>query len=154
MLQSRRTRTGWLQCPATPSLRVMLIPTSQAAQMMSDHHDNRPTSRPPPNQGGYGKPMSPRPDAYAQHHQQRPPQQHQGYGGVGYGQPPPHNAYASPPTQHGFGQRPPPVSRPPPTPAPPAGNGADPTLYPLFKAVDKDGGYFFASGEWRRLTRL
>jgi len=28
-------------------------------------------------------------------------------------------------------------SRPPPTPAPP--QGADPTLYPLFKAVDKDG---------------
>ncbi|KAF8544274.1 hypothetical protein BDD12DRAFT_922454 [Trichophaea hybrida] len=110
----------------------------QAAQMMSDHHDNRPTSRPLPNQGGYGKPMSPRPDAYAQQHQQRPPQQHQGYCGGGYGQPPPHNAYASPPTQHGFGQRPPPVSRPPPTPAPPAVNG-DPTLYPLFKAVDKDG---------------
>lgn len=29
------------------------------------------------------------------------------------------------------------VNRPPPTPAPP--QGADPTLYPLFKAVDKDG---------------
>lgn len=42
-----------------------------------------------------------------------------------YGRPPPGN------------NRPPPASRPPPTPAPP--NGADPALWPLFKAVDKDG---------------
>ncbi|KUI67009.1 Programmed cell death protein 6 [Cytospora mali] len=33
--------------------------------------------------------------------------------------------------------RPPPVSRPPPSPAPTEG-GADPTLLPLFRAVDKD----------------
>ena len=31
-------------------------------------------------------------------------------------------------------------SRPPPTPAPDAGGGgSDPTLLPLFRAVDKDG---------------
>lgn len=34
--------------------------------------------------------------------------------------------------------RPPPVSRPPPSPAP-LDPGADPTLLPLFRAVDKDG---------------
>jgi hypothetical protein len=45
---------------------------------------------------------------------------------LNYGQRPP-------PVQN----RPPPVSRPPPSPAPP--NGADPALWPLFKAVDKDG---------------
>lgn len=33
--------------------------------------------------------------------------------------------------------RPPPISRPPPSPAPNEG-GADPTLLPLFRAVDKD----------------
>ncbi|EPE27206.1 EF-hand [Glarea lozoyensis ATCC 20868] len=67
-----------------------------------------------------------------------PASSHGGYGGQsqstsasgyaaasGHGRPPPAQ------------QRPPPVSRPPPSPAPP--NGADPALWPLFKAVDKDG---------------
>ncbi|GJC87029.1 calcium binding modulator protein [Colletotrichum tofieldiae] len=41
------------------------------------------------------------------------------------------------PTAH---HRPPPNSRPPPSPAPDASaDGADPTLLPLFRAVDKDG---------------
>lgn len=36
--------------------------------------------------------------------------------------------------------RPPPSSRPPPSPAPETmADGADPTLLPLFRAVDKDG---------------
>ncbi|KAF4627363.1 hypothetical protein G7Y89_g10794 [Cudoniella acicularis] len=52
----------------------------------------------------------------------------------GYTSPPP-GAYNSRPPQ--AQARPPHVSRPPPSPAPP--NGADPALWPLFKAVDKDG---------------
>ncbi|KAG0638622.1 hypothetical protein HOY80DRAFT_147945 [Tuber brumale] len=107
----------------------------QAAQMMSGGYENRPPpNRPPPvgaNYGGGGaKPMSPRPDPYRQQ------QGHQGYN-----QPPPGRPqqFQSPPPGQfgGAGQRPPPVSRPPPTPAP--AQGVDPTLFPLFKAVDKDG---------------
>lgn len=49
----------------------------------------------------------------------------------------------SPPPQAGprppvLQNRPPPVSRPPPSPAPPSPN-QDPTLLPLFRAVDKNG---------------
>ncbi|CUS07473.1 unnamed protein product [Tuber aestivum] len=117
----------------------------QAAQMMSGGYDNRPPpSRPPPagaNYGGGGgaKPMSPRPDPYRQ--QQGFPQGQQGYSQPPPGRPqqfqsPPPGQFGSPPSGH-LGQRPPPASRPPPTPAPP--QGVDPTLFPLFKAVDKDG---------------
>lgn len=56
------------------------------------------------------------------------------------------------PTHH---NRPPPNSRPPPSPAPTDG-GADPTLLPLFRAVDKDGTYHTpstGSGEPRREAR-
>ncbi|KAI5798832.1 hypothetical protein EDC01DRAFT_649417 [Geopyxis carbonaria] len=122
----------------------------QAAQMMSGYQEppqQRPGSRPPANMhqqppGGYGKPISPRPDTYSQHGSPQPGYGRptpQGFGGHQQG--PPQNAYASPPPPGsgpgGYGQRPPPNSRPPPTPAPP--QGADPQLYPLFKAVDKDG---------------
>jgi Ca2+-binding EF-hand superfamily protein len=124
-------------------------------------YEQRPQSRPPQQHA------TPRPDPYRQQQQHRPsqgyggggynqhppPQQHysspppqQGHYSSSppqqghYSSPPPQQGhYTSPPLQQGYGQgqRPPPVSRPPPTPAPPA--GADPTLYPLFKAVDKDG---------------
>ncbi|KAK7952025.1 uncharacterized protein PG986_007753 [Apiospora aurea] len=47
---------------------------------------------------------------------------------------PPPMASGPRPTAH---NRPPPSSRPPPSPAP--SEGADPTLLPLFRAVDKDG---------------
>lgn len=78
--------------------------------------------------------MSPHPDPYRQQNFNQPAQRpHQGQ----YASPPP-GTYSTPPPG-AYGQRPPPVSRPPPTPAPPG--GADPTLYPLFKAVDKDGMY-------------
>jgi Ca2+-binding EF-hand superfamily protein len=62
----------------------------------------------------------------------------------GYGSSPPTRQDHMTPPPLNYGQRPPPlqnrpppVSRPPPSPAPP--NGADPALWPLFKAVDKDG---------------
>ncbi|KAK2010137.1 EF-hand [Colletotrichum eremochloae] len=49
---------------------------------------------------------------------------------------PPPTGGPRPTAQH----RPPPNSRPPPSPAPDASaDGADPTLLPLFRAVDKDG---------------
>lgn len=110
----------------------------QAAQMIGGGgYDNRPPpNRPPPagaNYGGGGaKPMSPRPDPYRQQqgYNQPPPGRPQQY------QTPPPGQFGGPPPGH-IGQRPPPVSRPPPTPAPP--QGVDPTLFPLFKAVDKDG---------------
>jgi hypothetical protein len=73
-----------------------------------------------------------------------------GYGGDrrndGYGDRR-NDGYHSPPLGYGGGRgghdagRPQqPFSRPPPTPAPPA--GADPSLWPLFKQVDKDGTFF------------
>ncbi|PUU82520.1 hypothetical protein B9Z19DRAFT_1099095 [Tuber borchii] len=109
----------------------------QAAQMIGGGGYGGYDNRPPPNRlppaganygGGGAKPMSPRPDPYRQQQ--------------GYNQPPPgrpQQYQTPPPGQFGghIGQRPPPASRPPPTPAPP--QGVDPTLFPLFKAVDKDG---------------
>ncbi|KAI1498870.1 hypothetical protein F5X99DRAFT_392045 [Biscogniauxia marginata] len=56
--------------------------------------------------------------------------------------PNPHSAMSPPPQATGprptAHNRPPPASRPPPSPGPPDSN-ADPTLLPLFRAVDKDG---------------
>ncbi|TVY87938.1 Programmed cell death protein [Lachnellula willkommii] len=72
---------------------------------------------------------------------QMPPQGNYGYGSSppasshGYASPPPASYGSRPPPAQ---QRPPPMSRPPPSPAPPSGGG-DPALWPLFKAVDKDG---------------
>ncbi|RDL36640.1 Uncharacterized protein BP5553_05992 [Venustampulla echinocandica] len=104
----------------------------------------------------YNKPTPaiPRPDPRQQ--QQHQQQQYQSSGprlspqmqppanyGYGTSPPGPGRGYASPPLGGGHGSRPPPhsrtppMSRPPPSPAPP--NGADPALWPLFKAVDKDG---------------
>ncbi|KAI0483079.1 EF-hand [Xylariaceae sp. FL0804] len=70
--------------------------------------------------GAYGT-GSPRPPQQPQHSPMSPP--------------PP----ASGPRPTGAHGRPPPVSRPPPSPAPQEGGNADPTLLPLFRAVDKDG---------------
>ncbi|KAF8469625.1 hypothetical protein BDZ91DRAFT_59893 [Kalaharituber pfeilii] len=89
--------------------------------------------------GGGGRPPPPQ-------QQQHPQQQNygrpmnQGYNNNphGYHQTPPPQQTFSPPPPQGYGQSPRPVnSRAPPTPAPP--QGVDPTLFPLFKAVDKDG---------------
>lgn len=51
-----------------------------------------------------------------------------------------------PPQNYGFGGPPqaphgrsPPLSRPPPTPAPGRKSASDASLFPLFKAVDKNG---------------
>lgn len=111
--------------------------------MLSGYENRPPPARPTgnPSYGNQGKPMSPHPDYRQQQQQQQhqnfnqgPPRPHQQQF-----QSPPPGAYSSPPPGQ-YGQRPPPVSRPPPTPAP--GPGVDPALFPLFKAVDKDGGYY------------
>ncbi|KAI1383337.1 EF-hand [Hypoxylon trugodes] len=56
--------------------------------------------------------------------------------------PSPHSTMSPPPSASGprptAHNRPPPVSRPPPSPSP-QDSTADPTLLPLFRAVDKDG---------------
>jgi len=99
------------------------------------------------NQQYANKPAPPLPVNYDPHGGRRLSPQMQPPANYGYnttGSPPPgHGVGSPPPSSYG---RPPPVqtrppqqaiSRPPPSPAPP--NGADPTLWPLFKAVDKDG---------------
>ncbi|KAF3179283.1 hypothetical protein TWF106_007935 [Orbilia oligospora] len=136
----------------------------QAAQILSGQGNRKP-SYPPQNQnqnqGGYNT------NQYNNQYSNNQYGAHGGYGGKP--QPPipqqqnhgpsrtySHSSHGSTPgpIPGGFPQSPPPghnnntgfaaglparpgSSRPPPTPAPP--QGADPTLYPLFKAVDKDG---------------
>lgn len=87
----------------------------------------------------YSKPAPPLPMDRRNSPQTQPPANY-GYGASppsshGYNSPPPGSYGARP--QSGQGGRQQPMSRPPPSPAPP--NGADPALWPLFKAVDKDG---------------
>ncbi|KAI9053671.1 hypothetical protein LZ554_002625 [Drepanopeziza brunnea f. sp. 'monogermtubi'] len=93
-------------------------------------------------QAQYSKPAPPIPAG----HQRRQSSGMQPANHGSYGPPPPKPSYgySSPPPSTNYGGRPapvqnkpPPMSRPPPTPAPT--NGADPALWPLFKAVDKDG---------------
>ncbi|KAK6348448.1 hypothetical protein TWF718_006242 [Orbilia javanica] len=130
----------------------------QAAQILSGQGNRKPSYAQNQNQGGYNS---------NQYNNQYSNNQYGGHGGYGgKPQPPiPQNNFAPPnrtyshssqggapgPIPGGFPQSPPAhnpgfavglparpsSSRPPPTPAPP--QGADPTLYPLFKAVDKDG---------------
>ncbi|CCX30760.1 Similar to Programmed cell death protein 6; acc. no. P12815 [Pyronema omphalodes CBS 100304] len=126
----------------------------QAAQLMSNNSNYHPTmsqSPRPSQQGGY--PQQRPPQGYNQHPQQHysPQQQHgfqQQYGGQqGYGQQQQYGGqqgyggqqqqYTQGPPPQGPHGRPPVQNRPPPTPAPQ--QGTNPTLYPLFTAVDKDG---------------
>jgi len=99
----------------------------QAAQILAGGQQKRPQHPPQQSQSPpvYGRPMN---TGYNQHT------------GTPHGylqNPPPHQSFSPPPVQ-GYGQPQRPLSsRPPPTPAPP--QGVDPTLFPLFKAVDKDG---------------
>jgi len=117
-------------------------------------HSTPPASAPAPapapnpaqqaiHQQQYSKPAPPLPTE--QYGGRRPSPQMQPPANYGYGSPPPQNyGFSSPPLgshgprpHSGSASRPQPMSRPPPSPAPPA--GADPALWPLFKAVDKDG---------------
>ncbi|KAI5466169.1 hypothetical protein BGZ63DRAFT_400572 [Mariannaea sp. PMI_226] len=80
----------------------------------------------------YHHPQSPRYDKPAPTH--RDSRSSSG-GQYGFMSPPPNPTAGRPPIQH---NRPVANSRPPPTPAPEA-PGSDPSLLPLFRAVDKDG---------------
>ncbi|KAK4060523.1 uncharacterized protein Triagg1_10700 [Trichoderma aggressivum f. europaeum] len=88
-----------------------------------DHPPRRDTA-------GHGQQGQPRYDQ--QRHDTRSPITHPG--AYGLGSPPPVAAAQRPVAQH----HPAATSRPPPSPSNDA-NGADPTLLPLFRAVDKDG---------------
>ncbi|KAI5786358.1 hypothetical protein DFH27DRAFT_487189 [Peziza echinospora] len=125
---------------ANPDALPIHAEPDQAAQILAG--GGAPQGRQPPQQQqqNYGRPQPP---------------MNQQYQGQGYHQqgPPPQQTF-TPPPQHGYGhpqQMQPPqraqTSRPPPTPAPP--QGVDPTLYPLFKAVDKDGGGQLSEKELR-----
>ncbi|KAK4079865.1 hypothetical protein Trihar35433_970 [Trichoderma harzianum] len=89
-----------------------------------DHPPRRDTA-------GHGQQGQPRYDQQ-QRHDNRSPITHPG--AYGLGSPPPVAAAQRPAAQH----HPAATSRPPPSPSNDA-NGADPTLLPLFRAVDKDG---------------
>lgn len=95
---------------------------TELAHRPSDHRTASGGGRlspghPPPGQGGRQQPVDPR---YAM-------------------SPPP---TATGPRPSGHGSRPAPISKPPPSPGPTDG-AADPTLLPLFRAVDKDGQFLF-----------
>ncbi|KAI2629607.1 EF-hand [Hypoxylon sp. NC1633] len=100
-------------------------------------HDSLPPRR--ADQGrltptGYGSNSSPHPSSYSNNsHSNSYDYNHK---------PKPHSPMSPPPTTSGprptTHNRPPAVSRPPPSPGPQEG-AADPTLLPLFRAVDKDG---------------
>ncbi|ROT39867.1 hypothetical protein SODALDRAFT_377778 [Sodiomyces alkalinus F11] len=79
------------------------------------------------------QPPLPRPDDARRNPTLSPVQQQPSHG-YGATSPPPTGGPR--PAHHG---RPEPSSRPPPSPHPDAADGADPTLLPLFRAVDKDG---------------
>ncbi|KAI9811325.1 MAG: hypothetical protein M1827_005484 [Pycnora praestabilis] len=66
-----------------------------------------------------------------------------------YGQSPPQSNYGfgHPPLE--YHNRPPTMSRPPPTPAPGATAGTDLALFPLFKAVDREGNGQLTEAELR-----
>ncbi|KAM0462281.1 hypothetical protein ACHAPV_003755 [Trichoderma viride] len=112
-------------------------PPHQQQQQPSPRRDQHYDHPPRQNTGGHG-PGQPR---YDQQQQQQPQQQRHDNrspihhpGAYGLGSPPPVAAAQRPAAQH----HPAATSRPPPSPAN-DGSGADPTLLPLFRAVDKDG---------------
>lgn len=96
---------------------------SSSPSLTPSHYDTKPAPARP--QDAYGRPH-PSPAGRLS------PSGHGPYGAV-MSPPPPTGGPRPNPVQN----RPPPISRPPPSPAPNEG-GADPTLLPLFRAVDKD----------------
>ncbi|KAL7973562.1 hypothetical protein HDV63DRAFT_188364 [Trichoderma sp. SZMC 28014] len=111
-----------------PQYQQQHPPRQQPSPRHDQHYDHPPRQ----NTGGHG-PGQPRYDQPPQQrHDNRSPIHHPG--AYGLGSPPPVAAAQRPAAQH----HPAAASRPPPSPANDA-NGADPTLLPLFRAVDKDG---------------
>lgn len=96
----------------------------------SSYPQSQYSNKPPPPLPTNNQPMRrPSPQQPVQYGYGQSPQNH------GYSSPPP-GSYGSRPQQHPPSRQQP-MSRPPPSPSP--GNGRDPALLPLFKAVDKDG---------------
>lgn len=96
---------------------------SSSPSLTPSHYDTKPAPARP--QDAYGR-SHPSPAGRLS------PSGHGPYGAT-MSPPPPTGGPRPNPVQN----RPPPISRPPPSPAPNEG-GADPTLLPLFRAVDKD----------------
>jgi Ca2+-binding EF-hand superfamily protein len=101
-----------------------------------------PLSAPPPSSRYENKPPPPRPldhrgsvDTYGSHPQGRLSPRQAAPPPDRYGMSPPPSAGGGRPSHHNL---PPTSSKPPPSPTP-RDSSADPTLLPLFRAVDKDG---------------
>ncbi|KAK4234302.1 hypothetical protein C8A03DRAFT_18770 [Achaetomium macrosporum] len=93
----------------------------------SSRYESKPPPPRPLDHRGSGDPYGPRPNTQLSPRHAAPPDR--------FGMSPPPTAAAARPVHHNL---PPASSRPPPSPAPRDGS-ADPTLLPLFRAVDKDG---------------
>ncbi|KAK4099744.1 sorcin [Parathielavia hyrcaniae] len=100
------------------------------------------SAQPPPSSRYESKPAPPRPaehrgstDPYGAHPQARLSPRNTAPPPDRFGMSPPPTASAARPSHHNL---PPANSRPPPSPSP-RDSSADPTLLPLFRAVDKDG---------------
>ncbi|OWP06988.1 hypothetical protein B2J93_7722 [Marssonina coronariae] len=135
-------RKGSNNSPASSAKPQQPHPTSYAALQQQQHQQQTQYTKPAPplpadhrrsssgmqsSKYGYGAPQ----------HQQGTPQHQQQQQNYGYASPPPGSNYGNGPRPAPAQNRPPPASRPPQSPAP--SNGADPAMWPLFKAVDKDG---------------
>ncbi|KAL6868683.1 EF-hand [Trichoderma novae-zelandiae] len=105
-----------------PQFQQRQQPSPRPDQHQYDHPPRRDTAGPPQGQPRYDQ----------QRHDTRSPIHHPG--AYGLGSPPPVAAAQRPAAQH----HPAATSRPPPSPSNDTA-GADPTLLPLFRAVDKDG---------------
>jgi len=136
MLSSYKPRSP--HPPSRPSPTSQPQPYPQPSSYYQNNPPQRVTIQPVQTQT-YNRPFN---DAYnlphptANYTGRRPsPNNQHGYGNS----PPPTNyGFGPPPTEHH--NRPPQSSRPPPTPAPGGGRtDEDASLFPLFKAVDKEG---------------
>lgn len=147
------------RAPQVRTFCQLSLPFPRIQEKRSYHHTNpilrRPLLRfaepeqrhPTPSSSQYAqKPLSPRPAANNHGRLSPQPPNAAGYGAhTSYSQQPQHPKYntMSPPPVAAAQRpapvqnRPPPASRPPPSPAP--GEERDPTLLPLFRAVDKNG---------------
>ncbi|KAK3299057.1 uncharacterized protein B0H64DRAFT_371454 [Chaetomium fimeti] len=98
-----------------------------SAQPPSSRYESKPPPPRPLEHRGSGDPYGSHPQGRLSPRQTAPPER--------FGMSPPPTAGGSRPIHHNL---PPTSSRPPPSPAP-RDSTADPTLLPLFRAVDKDG---------------
>ncbi|KAK3311307.1 uncharacterized protein B0T15DRAFT_507879 [Chaetomium strumarium] len=99
---------------------------SPAPVSSASRYENKPQPPRPLDHRGSGDPYGPRPNQLSPRHAAPPDR---------FGMSPPPTAAAARPIHQNL---PPASSRPPPSPAP-RDSSADPTLLPLFRAVDKDG---------------